>query len=400
MHKLYSLILLCLLPMISGAQKLSESYFRADAAIYYHDYERAEYWIDSAISLNPRSPLLWLKKGEIQFRKQSFNEALTSFSNAEKFRIGIASYWLAKTYAMLGDTSNAFTELKRHLSIPSKETEANILLDSAFKSIKNTVQWKKIWKEEWYSSNEILFADISYLFSHNEWDHALDILNERMDGRRAGHRLYALRGEAYYHLESYNAAEKDFANALKRSKRNHIYMYWLSKAMLANGKKGKAIKLLNQAIDHSGGEPKYFKQRSIAFANSDEYSQAADDMKHYLSFYPSDGEATELLAEFSYKAGKFIEALFQLGKLIKNQPNNYRFLSMRADIYMKSSNWEMAELDLNKAITLYPEDADVFLRRGICRFNRNSTNEACSDWHKAFSLGNFEAQELIYKHCR
>lgn len=400
MYKTAALILFSFISYVSVGQRLTENYHRANAAIYYQNYDLASKFIDSAIVTNPRNPTFWLKKGEIEFRKKDFDQAISSFINAESIREGVASYWLARSYSMLGDTTNAFSELRIHLSSPNKQSEASILLDSALNLLKNTPQWKNIWKSEWYSNNELLLADIAYLFSREEWDHALDILNERMHERKSRHYLYALRGEAYYMIGSYKASEKDFANALKRSKRNTSYMAWLAKAMIMNNKQKKAIKLLSNAIDMSGGEPNYFKQRAIAFANNNEHVEAVEDIKHFISFYPTDMEAVELLAEYSYLSGKLIDALLNLGILIKNQPQNPKFYFLRAEIYMKSKNWEMAKIDLDKAIKINPKVAEYFLNRGICYHNMGIVDNACNDWKQSMQLGNFSAQELIYKNCR
>ncbi|PKP37167.1 MAG: hypothetical protein CVT98_06450, partial [Bacteroidetes bacterium HGW-Bacteroidetes-15] len=124
MFRITALVFTLFIPLISCAQKLTESYYRANAAIHYKDYELANIWIDSAINSSPRNPLFWLKKGEIQFQSNHFDEAITSLNMAEKYRVGIASYWLAKSYAMKSDTANAFAELKRHLTSSPKEVEA------------------------------------------------------------------------------------------------------------------------------------------------------------------------------------------------------------------------------------------------------------------------------------
>jgi tetratricopeptide (TPR) repeat protein len=397
---LTSFILLSIIVFEVSSQKLPTNYYRAQAAIDNGKLDLALQYIDSTINISPRNALLWMKKGEIQYRSHSFKESIVSFQTAESYRSGIASYWLAKSYAMLNDHSNAFAELVRHLSNNPKEVEAKILLDTAFNGINRTIEWNKLWLTDWYSANDRFISDILYQFSRNEWDYALDLLNERMDRKNVRHQLYALRGEAFYNLGSYKSAKADFSQALKGSRRNHQYMAWLSKSLLAQNNSKRAIHYLNKAIDQSGGEPMYFNLRAQAFAGQQDFEKAINDIKYYLTFYPNDFDAVASYAEYSMAYGKLIDALFQLGKLIVENPREPRFYLMRAKIYMKSNNWTVAEIDLSESIKLNPYLADSFLLRGNCNSNLGKRAEACADWKRAQELGSFQAQELIYKHCR
>jgi tetratricopeptide (TPR) repeat protein len=153
-------------------------------------------------------------------------------------------------------------------------------------------------------------------------------------------------------------------------------------------------------VDQSGGEPQYFRIRASAFASNLEYDKALEDIHYFLSFYPNEIDAMAKFAEYSMESGKLINALLQLGKLIKLDSTEPTYFNMRGKIYMKSSNWAMAEIDLNQAIKLNPNNADAFLNRGICRYNQGETSSACSDWREAIKLGSFKAQEFVYKNCR
>ncbi len=400
MQRFLVFVILTFLATASFAQKLPVSYYRGQAAIDNGDIELAAVWLDSAINSNPRIPNLFVKRGEVYFRSKNYPLAIELFQQAETLRNGVASYWLARTFAVISDTTNAFIELERHLSSPVRLSEPRIQLDTAFAKLRSTHQWRSIWLKSWYTPNELLLADVEYHFTRKEWNHALDLLNDRMHGRSASHRLFALRGEAYFNIGSYKAAEADFAQALRRSRRNHTYMAWLARANTVQGKAKKAISLLSQAIEQSGGEPDYYKWRSQAFATDLQYHKAIDDIKFYLEFYPKSIDAISMLASYAFESGRDIEALFQLGALIKLQPKVFQHYLMRAKIYMKSGHWGMAELDLNVVIELTQQSADAYENRGICLVNLSKRSEACNDFNSALKLGSYQAQELIYKHCR
>ena len=399
MRSLSFIVVLISIAISAFSQKLPEQYYRAHAALQANNIGLAMQWIDSATIASPRQPSVWLKKGEIFYRNNLPDSALVYFAKAEAIRNGVASYWMARCYSLLGDTAKAFAELERHLSSTPKEFESTILLDTAFAQLKGSIQWKNLWLNHWYNNNELLAADVAYHFSRGEWDYAIDLLNERMHGRNVRHSFYALRGEAYYNIGSYKAAEADFTQALKRSRRNHSYMAWRGKSLAQLNKQRKAIRLLNQAIEQSGGEPEYIKSRAKAFASSQEYEKAFADIKAYLTFYPGDTQALSLNLEISLKANRNIDALLTANRLIKMEPERWQHYLTRGIIYMKSKNWEVAEIDLNRAIELGASSKEAFLNRGSCRSYLGNRSGACADWKQAIKLGSFEAQELVYKYC-
>jgi tetratricopeptide (TPR) repeat protein len=381
-------------------QKQPESYFRAKASINEGKFEQAILWLDSSLALSRGNPNIWILKGEAFYRANRFENAIVCFSKAEEIRKGSSSIWLARTYSLLGDTLNAFTQLVQHLSLSPKQTEASIKLDTAFAKISKFPQWRAIWLKPWYSPQEIVIADVLYHFSHKEWDYAIDLLNEKIKGKRGNHQLFALRAQAYFLIGSLKAAEQDIKQAISKNKRNHYYYSWYATILNANGNFKKSLTQINHSIGLSGGEPTYYLIRAKAFVDLKKYGQAIDDVKHYLSFYPNNIAAIEQLTEYSVESGKNIEALLLLGRLIKQNPSNSRYFFLRGTVYMRSSNWEVARLDFDQAQKIDSKNSEVYLNRGICNHNLGKSTEACNDWRQAIKLGNFQAQELVFKNCR
>ncbi|HZJ74125.1 MAG TPA: tetratricopeptide repeat protein [Perlabentimonas sp.] len=400
MVRFFILLALSIATLCTNGQKMPENYYRAQAALQHKNYILAQQQIDSAIIASKRNPYILVKKGEILFTQNDFKQALYSFEEANKIRSNIASLWEAKAYAMLNNTVAAIEALERHLSSAPRVSEAKIILDTAFLQLANTPQWKTFWLNEWYNSNELLEAEVEYHFSQNEWELALDLLNQKMDGKKSRHQFYALRGKAYSAVGSYKAAEADFAHALKRSKRNDEYMANYGRALDRVGKHKKAIKLFNDAILRSGGNPDYFMHRAKAYLNQHDFENAFTDINHYLSYYPSSIDALSLKANIATQMGRNIDALFCLRKLIELEPSSWKHYAARAELYLSSKNWEVAKIDLNRAIELNLNDQKLYLLRGKCRNNLGERSQACTDWKKAVKLGSFEAQELIYKNCR
>ena len=384
----------------SLAQKMPESYYQALALIEQNKCEQAISLIDSSVVKTDNNPNLLMLRGEAFLKKHQYAKAIDDFRKAELLKNGIASYQLARAYALINDTENALIELKRHLSQPVKQPEAFILLDTAFINLSKSSQWNSIWLNDWYTPYERMVAEVAYLFSHEQWDDAIDLLNQKIEGRAARHRLYALRGEAYFNIGSYRSAEADFAQAIQKSRRNHEYMFWKAKALAAQGKYKAAIKQLNHAIDLSGGNPHYYMERGQAYAGMGNHHNAITDIQHFLTYYPDCIKAMELFTIYAVALGRNIDALFRLATMIKAKPNEVNYYLLRSKIYISSQNWAVAEKDLSKASGINGRLVEAYMQRGLCYINMGNKEAACKDWKQAQTLGKFEAQELIYKHCR
>jgi Tfp pilus assembly protein PilF len=63
-------------------------------------------------------------------------------------------------------------------------------------------------------------------------------------------------------------------------------------------------------------------------------------------------------------------------------------------------NYEEALILFDRQITLTPETPEAYLYRGHTRFILNDISGACTDWRKAFSLGNTSATRYTDKYCR
>lgn len=399
MLKKYLSIILLFLSTTILAQKMPECWYRAQAAFDRGEYVIALQWIDTCLVQKEKDYTFWLKKGEIQYNQKDYNGSLESLLKSDKLKKGSSSYLIAKTYCSIGDTASCFAWLKTYLSQSDKISEGSIKLDPAFDKASESNQWKKIWNNEWYSPLEKLISDAEFSLTNQSWDEALDLLNPRLKGSKPRAQLLALRGSAYYGLGSYRNAVDDFSVAIKKSKKNHKYLSERAIVFIAQEKYSLAITDLSKSIDISGGNPLYFKTRAEAYFKNKQYNLAFDDIKYYLSFYPIDTNASFLLALIAIENGSFVDALFSLGKLIKTNPNEAKYYYYRGITYIKTGNFNVAETDLNIAISKGFMLSESYYQRGIARINLNEKTNACEDWELASKLGNFKSQEMLYSKC-
>lgn len=400
MFKNYLLGLFILITTTINAQQLPTCWYKSQSAFERGEYSTALQWNDSCLAEKKKNYIYWVRRGEILFNLGNYKESIESSLRGEKMKQGSSSYYLAKAYCMLGDTSSCFKWLKAYLGQSEKRPEGTIKLDLAFDNISSSKEWKELWKKDWYSLLEKLVADAEYCIAHEQWEESLDLLNPRLKGRKPRPQLLALRAEAYYGLGDFRNAADDYSIAIKRSKKNPVYLAGRARSFIALEKYSSAISDLTKAIELSGGNPKYYRTRAVAYSKSKQFSLAFDDMQYYMTFYPSDSEASFLLATIAIDAGSYVDALFSLGKLIKSNPNEAKYYYYRGVAYLKTENFSVAETDLNIAITKGYNLADSYYQRAIVLLNLGKNDEACLDIENAVKRGNFSAQELQYKYCK
>jgi len=382
------------------AQQMPEAWYRSLAAYNRSEYNLALQWIDSCIAKKGNNPLYWARRGEVLFSTGDTEDALESLLKAEKLKPNSASYALSKLYSSNGDTASCFLWLKNYLASGDKVSEGSIKLEPAFKRVEQTKQWKQIWDKDWYSVSEKLIFDVEYSLSNQNWEEAIDLLNPRLRGNKPRPQLLYLRGKAYSGLGSYHTAIEDFSSAIRSSKKNYSYLAERAKAYLAIEKYNSAIEDASKAIELSGGDPNYFLIRSNAYNKNKQYNQAFNDLSFYLSFYPSNAEASFQFAVIAIEAGRYVDALFGLGKLIKSNPLESKYYYYRGLAYLKSENYNVAEIDFSTAITKGYKPSETYYQRGVVRLNLGKKDDACSDLEVASKNGNFSAQELLYKNCK
>ena len=379
---------------------MPEAWYRSNAAYERGEYNIALQWIDSCIAKKGNNPFFWARRGEVLFGTGDTENALESLLKAEKLKPNSSSYTLSKLYSLKGDTASCFFWLKNYLASGDKVSEGTIKLETAFKRVEQTKLWQQIWDKDWYSFAEKLIFDAEYSLSNQNWEEAIDLLNPRLKGNNSRPQLIFLRGKAYSGLGSYNTAIEDFSTAIKRNKKNHFYLAERAKAYLATEKYSNAIDDASKAIELSGGDPNYFLIRANAYHRSKQYDLAFEDLAYYISFYPSNTDASFLFAVIAIDAGRYVDALFSLGKLIKSNPSEPKYYYYRGLAYLKSENYNVAEIDFSTAITKGYKPSETYYQRGVVRLNLGKKDDACSDLEVASKNGNFSAQELFYKNCK
>lgn len=379
---------------------MPEAFYRLQAAIDMQDRSKALVWADSLKNIKPIKFQSLISIGEAYLLNENYFEALSFFQKAESLRAGSASYLLAKTCCAIGDTASCFRWLRENLESSQRVKERDVLLDKNFEKYHTSLSWKNLWIKDWYTSLDKAIAEAEYFNSNKNYEETLDLLNARIKGTKSRYTLYELRGDAYLNLNNPSAAADDYSVAYKKSRKNPFYLLKIAEALIAKKQYPQAINKLDEAIEESGGNPKYHLARAKAYNEMNEPADGLQDIKYYLEFYPNDNRAIELLSQSAYEAGQYVDALFALAKLSKSNPTNPKYRYLRGLTYIKTEQPRLAIPELDFAIAQEYNVADAYFNKGIALYNIGELKEACKCFSTSHQYGKFEAQEWMFKHCK
>lgn len=386
--------------VVGYSQKMPIAYYRAEAALEQNDIQNALSWSDSCFTAKPIRYQFYLIKGQALLKANRYEEAIENFLQAEKQRPGIASYQLARTYCIIGDSANCTEWTRKNLQSAFREPESKYQLNSDFKFAQSLKEWQNLWQIEWYSPTENDIHYARYLMDNQSYDEVIELLNRRIKSKKSKAELFELRGRSHLYAGNFSLALKDFENAYHRSKKNYSYLALQAEAYRGLNQHGKALTQIEQAIDKSGGKPDYLIEKAKILGQLNRWSEAYETLKQYLEYYPSNTDANLLLARYAYESGYYTDALLAIAKMLKFTPYNPGLLLLRGKIYLKTDQPRQAITDFEKAISQNYNIAESYLLKGLALLKEGEREEACKCFSISGSLGNIDAQSLLYNTCK
>ena len=99
------------------------------------------------------------------------------------------------------------------------------------------------------------------------------------------------------------------------------------------------------------------------------------------------------------KSGNHNEAIFAYSKVIESDPNNYQSYFNRAWHQGEIGNHNEAIIDYSVAINLNSGDYKVFYNRGYEKLYNGDIEGSCSDFMKAYDMGDYDALNELENYC-
>ncbi|NJM14688.1 MAG: hypothetical protein HC896_04280 [Bacteroidales bacterium] len=192
----------------------------------YAAFEKKQY--QKAVSLfgeltqedNNAQHFLYL--GHAHYYAQQLNKAKATYLAVNNQKPGMASFYLAKCYALEKKYDSAYFYLEENLKSKYKTGQTTILLDPAFVKINETNAWNHFWSNDWYTKHEVAQAEADYHINQGEFREALALL-EKSSGKKKRHYILACQAKAYEGLMAYKKAESLISQAIDIKKNEPAY---------------------------------------------------------------------------------------------------------------------------------------------------------------------------------
>ena len=209
-----------------------------------------------------------------------------------------------------------------------------------------------------------------------------------------------LQGAKLEESGNYKKAVKKYTEAIKL-KPNYGDAYYnraIAKYLLEEFK--ESISDYSEAIRIRGNDSMAIYSRGVVYFEIGKHELALIDLNKSISYGHEIGSCYNYKAMVEMELGDSTKAIELYDLAIENDSLETLFYLNKATL--------LADLRMyNESITLYskvlkmdPNSIDSFYNRGIQYYKTGAQRKACSDWKKAFKLGDTEVYEYINQYCK
>lgn len=157
-----------------------------------------------------------------------------------------------------------------------------------------------------------------------------------------------------------------------------------------------------RVLDQDADNKEARSLRAYVAVRSRMWDVARGDYEHLLTLDASDATARQGLALLNQKQGRLEEATEQLSGLVHDYPAEPSYLLARAEVLAQRELYELALLDLEKAISLDAADPYAYVSRAeVWLAMKHHRRQARKDLDTAVSLGmSRTALVEMYERCK
>jgi tetratricopeptide (TPR) repeat protein len=358
-------------------------------------YDQARNHFEQVLAADNDDPEGLLKIAETYYRTADYQNAIEHLKKLEDQRIGMGYYGLARTHEKMGDAGMATLYLEKHLRSEYKLPSSTILLDEAFISLENSREWKSLWKNDWYSEDELLFQEITYLTGSEDYLDALDIIEQALGGTADRASLFSARGAVFHRMGNYQNSIQAYTAAIDISRMNAESFYGRAQSNMALGKFNNAIPDLKRTVQLQPEKFEILKELCEAYRAAGNFDQATEVIEDYIVYFPEQAEAHYIHGQILFESGNYLKALSSFNYCLKLETNDPRFYAARGQTYLATSTYRYALNDFGMALDLDPKNHEVWFQKGMARWHSNDREGSKDDWEKAARYGSEKAAKKL-----
>ena len=145
--------------------------------------------------------------------------------------------------------------------------------------------------------------------------------------------------------------------------------------------------ILAMLMDWKADEQEALFMRAYIYTEQRLYKKARTDYEALLKLNPAHEEARIGLVLLNEKDNRPREAMEQINAMVAAAPDHAILYAVRAGLEQTRKQYEAAEADFTKAISLEPKNIDYLLNRAALYIETKRKKEARADLDKAMELG-------------
>jgi tetratricopeptide (TPR) repeat protein len=392
-HGMQALVLLALLVHLPAMGQ--DPYLLGIARMEEGSLDQARQHFEQVLALDNDDAEGLLKLAETYYLDADYQQAKIFLEKLEVQREGMGSYLLARTHAKMGDAGMAAFYLEKHLRSEYKLPSSTILLDETFFPLETSQEWRSLWKNEWYSENELLFQEIAYLTSSEDYLDALDLIEESLGGTADRALLLSARGTVFKQMGHYQNAVQAYSEAIELTRMNPESFHGRAVSYVALEKFTDALPDLKRTLQLQPESLEILKELSEVHRAAGDFNKAAEAIQEYLVYYPEQAEAFYLHGQILYESGKYLKALSSFNQCLELETDDPRFYAARGKTYLATSTYPYALNDFGMALDLDPKNHEVWFQRGMAKWQSSDREGSIADWERATRYGSEKAAKKL-----
>ena len=197
---------------------------------------------------------------------------------------------------------------------------------------------------------------------------------------------YAKRGTAYFEKEQFDAAIKDFSEAIRLNPNVSDYFNYRGRAYANTEQYDLAIKDYSEAIRLDPNISIYYNKRGRAHSEKEQYDVAIKDFNEAIRLDPSDSDNYYYRGLSYENKQQYDEAIKNFDEAIKLNQSNSAYYNERGWAYYNKEQYDEAVENYNEAIRLDSSDSAYYYNRGLAYYYKEEYDTAIKDFSEAIRL--------------
>lgn len=389
---LFSLILLKSRLIAQTPISLTE---QADLEFEKGNYNKAVLLYNKLIFIEPNNASNYSGRAYSYYNMKEYKKAISDCNTGLKFEKKIVTkYYLHK---LKGDcyynlekwedaiiSYDSFLEfLFDDIEVNSCKSEALFKLEKYNEAIENTNELFRIKGEKNIPKNDLLnfyvINSFSYLFidSLHLAKKNLDLAN-KIDPDNVN--VARLTAEIFFKESNYSKAIEIYDKMLAKDSSLFYFIYFRAQAYYYLENYDLAIKDFIISKKYFSESPELFYKLGYSEMKLKNYNSAVKELLVCIRLNPKSSTYFNQLSWTYFLMKKYTEGLIYANKAILLDQKNTNALDTRGCIYYKTNNFAKSISDFNKTLSLDSTYSNSYYYRGLAYLKTHNNVKACKDW--------------------